>query len=106
MIAKASSLSTTLTCKDHLTRQRQKSNTTSAQADADKYKRGNQQYEIFLRKFRQAEIAEHEVRYKRPCLLAGPFDFLAVLLAGDYIGRTRAFFALSDFELDFLAFIE
>ncbi len=45
---------------------------------------------------------------KRPCFRgrASWFSNFVVRLAGDYISRTRAFFALSDLELDLLTFIE
>lgn len=45
---------------------------------------------------------------KRPCFRnrASWFSSFAACLAGDYIGRTWAFFALSDLELDLLTFVE
>jgi hypothetical protein len=47
---------------------------------------------------------------KRPCRSWGrAFWFQAfhsLGLAGDYVGRTRAFFALSDLEFHLLAFVE
>jgi hypothetical protein len=45
---------------------------------------------------------------KRPCFRgrASWFSSFVACLAGDYIGRTRAFFALSDLELDLLTFVE
>ena len=45
---------------------------------------------------------------KRPCFggRASWFSSFAACLAGDYVGRAGAFLALSDLELDLLAFIE
>ena len=43
---------------------------------------------------------------ERPRSVAGPFSSLIVYLFGNDIGRARAFFTLSDLELDLLALIE
>jgi len=49
-----------------------------------------------------------EKKYEKALLNGRAFRFSspAVCLAGDYVSRTWAFFALSDVELDLLTFLE
>jgi hypothetical protein len=57
------------------------------------------------RKIKRTDKAEHAIK-KGPAKKQGLSISLGLWLTRDYIGCTRAFFALSDFELDLLAFIE
>jgi len=59
-----------------------------------------------MRTVRNRESRQYDT--KRPCHSAGPFDSLRTCCWSErlYVGRTWAFFALSDLVFDLLAFIE
>jgi len=59
--------------------------------------------------FAMAAAQVTQAQSKRPRNSSGAFRFQASRLsglAGDYVGRTRAFLALSDLEFHLLAFVE